>query len=861
MGKLAVALITLLVVAAAARADDTTDKAEQTFQRAATYTQEQRAHEQAVAKGGKNKKKLAKHAAEAKDAADKAYALYQQLVKDYPESSRVPDAMVAIGDHHFEAGDLTSAVDAYKVALQYPKSDVYTSALHKIGRVYASQQKTTEAFEVFFKVSELTKDDTTLQVLHDAAQADLVRAYADMGKVEMAYKVFVRVDKSNALAMLEQLGGVYVDQGKPDRAIYVFRELQTIDPDHARVCEWEAKVVVATPDDQKLDELKTMAAIARCHDAAVKTVYEYLVALKKALAVTPGTKPELEVDKDFDAIPEPQEIPAEEQRLIAGIDLYLEIADATDPEVPGIELVKGNLLRRHDHLDEAIVLFVDLLEHHRDHEVALYAANLLLDALNRLKRYDEMIAWVDKLLAEPKWLEEKEELAELLDDLKRTSMRKDAEACAERARDRADLATYDRCAELYVALYERDPKHAEASETLYNAAVTYELGGSYAPAIDLLEQVRKRFPKSNAAAVALRRVGSLYAKVAWYELAAERYEEYANKFSGEKDADDVLSDAVFYRKGLGDLDQAIDDTKAYVARIAKDPTRAGDAADATYSLAALYERQGKTDDAIDQLRAYLKAYGKVSNDRTIAANARLGELLWNAACPATVIDGACVRVEKPKKNAPRTCGPTTAPVHTVVTRKAKLVAQATTALRAAADATAGDALAKYYRARATLLLADADYESYLGRAATTTDLDAWVAEQTRLAGELARRYEDVLAIGDPATAIAAAARIGQIYARFAEALYRAPKPSSDGDAFCDGVTAIADPVDHKAREAFEACLATSTKLGWFDDAARLCERELGRIDPRAYPALSEALGAAATTTFTTLAPALTRLEE
>ena len=35
------------------------------------------------------------------------------------------------------------------------------------------------------------------------------------------------------------------------------------------------------------------------------------------------------------------------------------------------------------------------------------------------------------------------------------------------------------------------------------------------------------------------------------------------------------------------------------------------------------------------------------------------------------------------------------------------------------------------------------------------------------------------------------------------------------------------------------CLGKSTELGWFSDWSRLCERELGQINPNEYPTAAE----------------------
>src|SRR4029077_1805641 len=129
--------------------------------------------------------------------------------------------------------------------------------------------------------------------------------------------------------------------------------------------------------------------------------------------------------------------------------------------------------RRYNHFDEAIPIFMDILDHHRDHETAEYSANLLLDTYNRLQKYDEMLALVDKLDKDPKWLESKEDLKTTLNRLKAQSMRKKAEKLEKEATDSKDFTKYVACGQAYFDIYNRNPEADENDQVLYNAGVCF----------------------------------------------------------------------------------------------------------------------------------------------------------------------------------------------------------------------------------------------------------------------------------------------------------------------------------------------------------------------------------------------------
>ena len=102
-------------------------------------------------------------------------------------------------------------------------------------------------------------------------------------------------------------------------------------------------------------------------------------------------------------------IPPARQALIGAFRDYRAIA--SDDEAVGMMFLEANMLRHYGHFDEALPLFVDILDHHREHETAEYAANLMLDTYNRLGRYPELVALARHLMSDRHFLADKPELA------------------------------------------------------------------------------------------------------------------------------------------------------------------------------------------------------------------------------------------------------------------------------------------------------------------------------------------------------------------------------------------------------------------------------------------------------------------
>ena len=57
-----------------------------------------------------------------------ARAVYDKLLKNYPNSKYVPEAHLAFADYYFESGQLDDAEARYKMVLKFPKSNAYLSS-------------------------------------------------------------------------------------------------------------------------------------------------------------------------------------------------------------------------------------------------------------------------------------------------------------------------------------------------------------------------------------------------------------------------------------------------------------------------------------------------------------------------------------------------------------------------------------------------------------------------------------------------------------------------------------------------------------------------------------------------------------
>ena len=344
-----------------------------------------------------------------------------------------------------------------------------------------------------------------------------------------------------------------------------------------------------------------------------------------------------------------------------------------------------------------------------------------------------------------------------------------------------------------------------------------------------------------------------------------------------------MNDAVIFRRGLGDDEAAIADTKFFIKKFGSGKQVAA-AADAFFSLGSIHEKRGQLDDVVRHYRSYLATYGdQGGGDRVVVANARIGEILWQQSCPVKAVDGACIKItreravggrarKRARGDATRTqCGPETKIKLTVVKRDPRKVAAALEAFgRAIAEFErkggvfpGGDAkTARHAYGLATFHRAEVEYERFLAlpfpngldfdpaRPANKQASDAQARDLVRAEGRpghVRRRrlrppVQGHQGSGDRDHGRGAA---GPDLQTFSDTLYTAEVPAfirpydEAVDLYCGRLEEIAAPYEARSLDGFGTCLTYASQAGWFSSWSKVCERELGQIKPEDFPTASE----------------------
>lgn len=192
---------------------------------------------------------------------------YRDLVTQYPNSRFVGDAYVAMGNHYFDANDLSKATAAFSKALETSQDEprVYNYALYKLawceyngGEYEGSLQK----FQQVVERAELARSRNEV-ALRDEALRDMVLSWQKLEMVEEAHEYYQRkVNRTDARRWFGRLADKYFADGDHLLAIRSFRLLIDGESNDPKNPEFQKNIVQSYEGlrqrDKVLDEMRVL---------------------------------------------------------------------------------------------------------------------------------------------------------------------------------------------------------------------------------------------------------------------------------------------------------------------------------------------------------------------------------------------------------------------------------------------------------------------------------------------------------------------------------------------------------------------------------------------------------------------------
>lgn len=175
-----------------------------------------------------------------------ALEVHRQIVRD--GGKFVPEALLAIGEYHFQQNQLDRARALYQRVLRHEDAQVYTYALYKLGWVYFNLQQWEQAARCFARLIQDAdrRSRPEERLLQKEALWDFVRAYSRYGDPRQAPAVFARLANDRVRPMLDRLARILSDQGKDKQAIEVDRHLVEHAPDGLSAARCQLRIIEST---------------------------------------------------------------------------------------------------------------------------------------------------------------------------------------------------------------------------------------------------------------------------------------------------------------------------------------------------------------------------------------------------------------------------------------------------------------------------------------------------------------------------------------------------------------------------------------------------------------------------------------
>ena len=519
-------------------------------------------------------------------------------------------------------------------------------------------------------------------------------------------------------------------------------------------------------------------------------------------------------------------IPARTLKMIAAFETYIKHVPKSD-ELVSMIYRKARIYYDHNHYDEAVKNFAIIATSYADDELGVHAARLLLDSLNITKKYYELNRWVDRFLKDPRLTKiargsnidpasdpDRYAFYLRLRKLKRGALLKEAEDLRKQGRHRE-------CGRRFVAIANEYQEYSRWVEMVDNAAACFEAARMLGQAISIRNTLIRVKPEHPYSKRSVHRVGANYQAIAWHSRSAEYYERFVRMHPGARESPVALHQAILFRLGRGRDEQALWNASFFFKSYCHQPEHAPRCAAVYFLIGSLHERQDPWNKVVAYYQKYRQRWGAAGGvSFQIRAQVKIGELLWRHSCPGSTAHGLCM--------TSRGQDAATAQRHfqeALVLYRGLGGKGGRGATKLPREITRAAAAAAFHRAEKL-------FEEFLGLKLQAASMPALtrLLEQKALALKKARAaYQQVMAMKVSHWTLAGAARVGQLYQLFAEALARAP---------AGGLRKLLKhkrkPLVASAVSSFQACLDRSRELAFINRWSTLCVEQLHRIDPARY---------------------------
>jgi cellulose synthase operon protein C len=539
------------------------------------------------------------------------------------------------------------------------------------------------------------------------------------------------------------------------------------------------------PDAQaKSEPLKTLR-----HDA----IYNAIAALERvrlqeleARKGKPTAVQETETDKKF----------------AEALELYAQLYP-TDPALPELLFRQGKLYYDYAVYGTAVKIWSSLLEKFPQSPYTEGAGELVLDALNRSKDYENIETYARKVKTLPRFQSATQQAR--LDTFIVQAVFKQGEQKSQAGDHAAAASAYLRAAKEF-------PRDARAAQACVNAELESQKAGDVATLKEAAQLVtgkdyrdKPESPQGAWAAATTFQAMGLFADAAeFHEAIAQLSDREHPNYQKFEHAKDAGYNAVILREATGDHDRAVEDGKKFLTAYGS----SAEADEVVFQMGRAHQNAGRNKEAVDLYKRYL-AKAKNQDHR-----AQGYVLLAQAQLKVNDDKGAESSLE--------------AAVSIGKHKKAEL----------GADGKYAAAHARYMEGERVL----AKFET-IQIGGDVKQLSLRLKQKAELLKQASTIFLDTVSLGVAEWSTAALYQIGHTYEAFAKSMRDAPPPpnlsEADKELYTSQIEEFVVPIEEKSLDAYENGWRRAVDIGIYNQWTAKMREALGRLNGELYPPFKE----------------------
>lgn len=209
------------------------------------------------------------------DQTEAARQIFEELARNYPTSSYLPNAMLMLGELAFAEGDVEGAIAYYDVVIQSEDSSAYPYALYKkawcLYNIAMDRGDYVEALELLYDAVEASRDSSSSSGASLTRQAlrDVPLFYSEVFPGDQAERFFERIAPDTYQDLLERLALIYSDKALYDDSNSVYRQLIALNPESFRIVGWQTEIVRNTrPSASEVETVREIRRLVQLYNAA-----------------------------------------------------------------------------------------------------------------------------------------------------------------------------------------------------------------------------------------------------------------------------------------------------------------------------------------------------------------------------------------------------------------------------------------------------------------------------------------------------------------------------------------------------------------------------------------------------------------